>query len=63
MIECDGEDRIDVKSESVLVEGSSEPIQTSSQPQHRDIFGGDDRTYEQSDTGELIVSEENTYLQ
>ena len=61
LIECFGEDRIYVETQSVFVEGSSGPIVTRSDPAHRDIYGGPGRTYEQSDAGHLIVSEENTY--
>ena len=46
-----------MEMQSVFVEGSSEPIVTTSEPAHRNIYGGLDRTYEQSDTGHLIVSE------
>ena len=60
MTECDGEDRIDVEMQSVFVEGSKEPIVTMSVPADRDIYGGVDRTYEQSDAENLIVSKQNT---
>ena len=50
-----------METQSVLVEGSSGPIVTRSEPVHRDIYGGLDRTYEQSDANHFIVSEQNTY--